>query len=271
MKTLVDAFKQFLTARRMSENTVRSYMVAVYTFNNIYKGKLTRRNVDQYQQFLVDKYRPKSANLRIIAFNKFLTFAGHDELKMHLVKCQQAYYLDDIIGYPDYLRFKAFLKAERDQKWYFVVWTLAATGVRVSELVQLRAEHVFDGMIDIRSKGNKVRRIYLPHPLQQQLISWLTDQQRLRGPLFVNHEGQAISIRGITKGLARCADRYGIDRHLVHPHAFRHLFAKKFLETKNDLTMLADLLGHESLDTTKIYLRMTSQEQRNIIDQIVDW
>lgn len=126
-------------------------------------------------------------------------------------------------------------------------------------------------MLDLRSKGNKVRRIYIPRTLRLQMTKWLTAQNRQSGPLFLNTDGKAISIRGITKGLERHADRYGLNKHLVHPHSFRHLFAKKFLETKNDLTMLADLLGHESLDTTKIYLRMTSQEQRDIIDKIVEW
>lgn len=271
MKKFVDEFKQFLTTRRMSANTVKSYMVSVYTFYNIYNGVLSRENVELFQKFLEQHYCPKSANLRIIAFNKFLKFVGINDVSLQLIKCQQNSYLDAVIGYSDYLRFKSCLKSENDQKWYYVVWTLAATGVRVSELVQLRVEHVFKGMLDIRSKGNKVRRVYIPHTLQSQLIEWLSGQKRSVGPLFLNHEGQAISIRGITKGLGRRAERYGIDKHLVHPHAFRHLFAKKFLETKNDLSMLADLLGHESLDTTKIYLRMTSQEQHDTIDKIVEW
>lgn len=89
--------------------------------------------------------------------------------------------------------------------------------------------------------------------------------------IFRNKHGLPISIRGITKGLEREARRVGLDPHLVHPHAFRHLFAKKFLEKNGDVAMLADLLGHESLDTTKIYLRKTSHEQQLIIDRIVEW
>lgn len=270
MKSLVDKFRLWLTEKRMSANTVRAYMNAVYTYYNIYGAAINEGNLNKFQNYLEQHYRPKTVNLRVIAFNKFLAFAGYKQ-RLRLIKCQQKSFLEDVISYSDYLRFKSRLSEESDQKWYFIVWTLASTGVRISELVQFRAEHAFDGMLDLRSKGNKVRRIYIPRALRLRLTKWLTKQNRLSGPLFLNAEGQAISIRGISKGLERHAERYGMNKRLVHPHAFRHLFAKKFLETKNDLTMLADLLGHESLDTTKIYLRMTSQEQRDIIDKIVEW
>lgn len=270
MKNVVDKFKVSLIENKMSANTVKSYLTAVNTYYDICGDIINEENLNKFQQYLEQQYRPKTINLRIIAFNKFLAFSGYKQ-KLRLIKYQQKNYLENVISYSDYLCFKAKLSEESDLKWYFIVWTLASTGVRISELLQIRAEDVFNGMLDLRSKGNKVRRIYIPRTLQLRLTKWLTKQNRLYGPLFLNSAGKAISIRGVTKGLERHAERYGIDKRLVHPHAFRHLFAKKFLEKKNDLTMLADLLGHESLDTTKIYLRMTSQEQREIIDKVVEW
>ncbi len=271
MQTLVEKFRLSLLEQGMSGNTVKAYLSSVFTFYNLYGEKITKEGLANYRTYLIQHYCAKTINLRIIAFNKFLAFAGIPHLKMNLVKYQQNHFLDNVISYDDYLRFKSLLQAEDDQKWYFIVWTLASTGVRISELVQFRAEHIFNGAFDICSKGNKYRRIYIPQILQRQLAAWLKAQNRLSGAVFLNDKGTAISIRGISKGLERYALRYGLDKHLVHPHAFRHLFAKKFLETKNDLTMLADLLGHESLNTTKVYLRMTSQEQRDIIDKIVEW
>lgn len=271
MKKLVEQFEHYLAQQSMSGNTVKSYLTSVNTYFNIYGHKISATNVAGYQNYLEQHYRPKTINLRVIGFNRFLSFAGFNQQKLHPVKYQQKSFLDNVISYSDYLKFKSQLHQEPDQKWYFVVWTLAATGVRISELMQFKAEHIYDGQLDIRSKGNKIRRVYIPKNLQIRLIEWLDAQRRVSGPLFLNGDGEAISIRGITKGLERLARKHGIDRHLVHPHAFRHLFAKKFLESKNDLSMLADLLGHESLDTTKIYLRMTSQEQHDIIDQIVEW
>lgn len=271
MTKLVDQFEHYLTDSRMSANTIRAYMSSVYTYYNIYGERINNKSLTSYQQYLEKRYSSKTINLRIIAFNKFLTFAGYKDEKLHLIKCQQRNYLDNVISYTDYLRLKGLLQKEKDLKWYFLVWTMAATGVRVSEILQFKVESIFDGVLDIRSKGNKVRRVYIPKTLQIKLLEWLEEEGRLSGPLFMSKAGHPISVRGISKGLERKALKYGFDRHMVHPHAFRHLFAKKFLESRKDLAMLADLLGHESLDTTKIYLRMTSQEQHDIIDEIVEW
>lgn len=271
MQILLEQFKLSLLDRGMSDNTIKSYLASVSSYLNIYGEDISQESLNCYKAYQEQHYRPQTVNLRIIAINKFLAFAGKSQLRLHLIKYQHAFFSDDIISYADYLRFKSLLQAEKEQKWYFIVWALAATGVRISELVQFKAEHIFNGSFDLRSKGNKYRRIYIPKRLQAELTLWLQKQNRLSGALFLNCDGMPISIRGISKGLERYASHYGLDKHQVHPHAFRHLFAKKFLETKNDLSMLADLLGHESLDTTKIYLRMTSQEQHDIINEIVEW
>lgn len=163
------------------------------------------------------------------------------------------------------------LLSSNEKKWYFIIWTLAATGVRISELLQFKVDHVVKGFIDICSKGDKMRRVYIPQALRLQLLEWVGQDESFKDHLFLNDKGAPISIRGVSKGLERIAVRYGFDKHTMHPHAFRHLFAKKFLETKGDISMLADLLGHESLDTTKIYLRLSSDEQHKIIDDVVNW
>lgn len=271
MNTSLEQFKQHLIRSHMSENTVKAYASTVSLYYKICGEALNSNNVTKFKRHLETQYKPTTANLRVIAFNRFLTFVKRSKLKMKMVKNVQKKYLDEMISYSDYLKFKECLHKEKEQKWYFIVWTMAATGMRVSEVTKLHVENIHDGQMDVRSKGNKIRRVYFPNSIIVAMTAWLSAQGRLSGPLFLNNDGKAISIRGIAKGLERHATRYGIDKHLVHPHAFRHLFARKFLESRNDLTMLADLLGHESLDTTKIYLRMTSQEQHDIIDRIVEW
>lgn len=253
-----------------SSNTIRAYMLAVDTYYNIYK-EVSPENLFEYKVYLETHYRPRSANLLIIGLNRYLKFIGKPELRIPTLKVSQKSYCDDIISYKDYLKLKNVLEQEPERKWHFIVWTLAATGVRISELVQLKCEDVINGHVDLRSKGNKARRIFFPKKLHDQLLKWLECRKTVDGALFLNDKGAPISIRGITKGLERIAGKYGINKHLMHPHAFRHLFAKKFLESKSDLCMLADLLGHESLDTTKIYLRMSSSEQQQIIDDVVTW
>lgn len=155
--------------------------------------------------------------------------------------------------------------------WYFVVRFLAATGARVSELVQIKAEHVKIGYFDLYSKGGKLRRIYIPSALQKEALAWLEENQKTSGFIFLNKYGNRITSRGIATQLKYFGIKYGLDPDVIYPHSFRHRFAKSFLERYNDLSMLADLMGHESIETTRIYLRKTSTEQRNIINQIVNW
>ena len=121
------------------------------------------------------------------------------------------------------------------------------------------------------SKGGKLRRIYIPKALQNEALSWLNDKHQESGFIFLNKYGDRITTRGISGQLKKLAVRYGIDPAVVYPHSFRHRFAKSFLERCNDIAFLADLMGHESIETTRIYLRKTSTEQRAIVDDVIDW
>ena len=152
-----------------------------------------------------------------------------------------------------------------------MVWFMAATGARVSELLQIKAEHVQAGHIDLYTKGGKVRRIYIPRTLQNKALLWLSERQISSGYIFLNRFGQRITARGIAMQLKHFADKYGLKREVVYPHSFRHRFAKNFLEKYNDIALLADLMGHESIETTRIYLRRTASEQQEIVDKVITW
>jgi len=141
----------------------------------------------------------------------------------------------------------------------------------VSELVQIKIEHVKVGYIDIYGKGGKVRRIYIPKLLQKETLGWLTELGAEGGYLFLNRFGEKITTRGIAHQLKIFAKEYGMDAKVVYPHSFRHRFAKNFLEKYNDIALLADLMGHESIETTRIYLRKTANEQQEIVDKIITW
>ena len=155
--------------------------------------------------------------------------------------------------------------------WYFTIRFMAATGARVSELVQIKAEHVQIGYLDLYSKGGKVRRIYIPAALREEADQWMQEKGIESGFLFLNRSGARITTRGIASQLKRLAIRYDIPTEVVYPHSFRHRFAKNFLERFSDIALLADLMGHESIETTRIYLRRTSSEQQQIVDSVVDW
>ena len=184
---------------------------------------------------------------------------------------QQKTFLENVISDADYNYLKNQLKKDKNMEWYFVVRFLAATGARVSELIQLKIEHVISGYYDIYSKGGKVRRLYIPKALKKEALIYLKDSKRDSGFLFLNHNGQRITTRGISIQLKKLAIKYGINPKVVYPHSFRHRFAKNFLEKYNDIALLADLMGHDSIETTRIYLRRTSTEQQEIVDKIITW
>ena len=155
--------------------------------------------------------------------------------------------------------------------WYFVVRFLAATGARVSELVQIKAEHVFAGYFDLYTKGGKVRRLYIPKKLREETVIWLNANSHNSGYLFLNRFGERITPRGISQQLKKFAVKFGLNPKVVYPHSFRHRYAKNFLDRFNDISLLADLMGHESIETTRIYLRRTASEQQAIVDKIITW
>ena len=163
------------------------------------------------------------------------------------------------------------LKKEDNLEWYFVVRFLAATGARVSELVQIKIEHVQVGYYDIYTKGGKIRRIYIPKTLRTETEKWLQTLNRTSGYLFLNRFGERITTRGISQQLKNYAVKYGLNEKVVYPHSFRHRYAKNFLEKFNDIALLADLMGHESIETTRIYLRRSSIEQQEIVDKVITW
>ncbi|VEU61360.1 Tyrosine recombinase XerC (plasmid) [Mycoplasmopsis fermentans] len=141
----------------------------------------------------------------------------------------------------------------------------------MSELIKIKVEHVKLGYIDIYSKGGKARRIYIPLKLKKEAIIWLENKCLNSGYIFLNRFGKAITTRGISQQLKKYALKFGINPKVVYPHSFRHRFAKNFLEKYNDISFLADLMGHESIETTRIYLRKTSNEQQEIVDKIITW
>ena len=265
-----ETFEMLLVQANMARNTVAAYMYAVREYYKRHK-ELNKRNLLVYKTYLIDTYKPKTVNLRIQAINKYLEYMGKQKLRLKSVKVQQRSYLENVITNADYQFLKKKLKMEDNLTWYFVVRFLAATGARVSELIQLKVEHIYLGYYDIYTKGGKIRRIYIPKLLKQEAIVWLEGQKRSSGYIFLNRFGERITTRGISQQLKNYANKYGMNEKVVYPHSFRHRFAKNFLEKFNDISLLADLMGHESIETTRIYLRRSSSEQQAIIDKIITW
>ena len=267
---MVTKFEKYLGKSDLAKNTVTSYVWTVKYFLTHYK-EINRKNLLAYKGYLIENFKPQTVNLRLQGINKYLEFIRQDKLKMKFIKVQQKNFLENVISNEDYRFLKTRLKDDGYVEWYFVVWFMAATGARVSELLQIKAEHVIVGHLDIYSKGGKFRRLYIPKTLQKEAKQWLVNKGISSGYIFLNRYGQRITTRGIAFQLKHFADKYALNREVVYPHSFRHRFAKNFLNKFNDIALLADLMGHESIETTRIYLRRTATEQRQIIDKIVTW
>lgn len=267
---MIDEFCKFLKREEMSTNTIQVYKQTVIMFLNIYKD-VNSTNLLAFKGYLMEKFKPKTVNLRIQAINKYLSFINKGSMKLTAIKIQQKPFLENVISNADYIFFKNKLKKDKKWEWYFVVRFLTATGARVSELIQIKVEHVKTGYLDLYSKGGKMRRIYFPIKLQKEALRWFDEISIDTGYIFLNSRKEKITTRGISMGLKKHAICYGINPDVVYPHSFRHLFAKNFIEKYNDISFLADLMGHDSIETTRIYLRKTSTEQRTIVDKIVTW
>jgi site-specific recombinase XerD len=263
-------FDSFLAKLDLARNTRTSYVWTVKYFFAHYEA-LSKKNLLEYKGYLVENFSPQTVNLRLQGINKYLEFVKKDGMKMKFVKVQHKNFLENVISDADYKFFKARLRKDGHKDWYFVVWFLTATGARVSELLQIKAEHVRLGHLDLYTKGGKIRRLYIPKHLQKEAMEWIVERGLQSGYIFLNRFGERITTRGIAQQLKHYAKEYGLNPQVVYPHSFRHRFAKNFLERFNDISLLADLMGHESIETTRIYLRKTATEQREIVDNIIDW
>lgn len=267
----MDDFKDYLIRCNLAPNTVSAYCTAVKDFIDSY-SEITKDNLLIWKAKLIEEFKAKTVNLKIQAINTYLSFLKKGELKIKSVKVQQRFFIDNVISDSDYSFLKNKLKKEKQKQWYFVVRFLGATGSRISELIKIKVEHVKAGFLDIYTKGGKIRRIFIPKALREEAIKWIENDLKIdSGYLFMNRFGKQITSRGISQQLKSFAIKYGLDPKVIYPHSFRHRFAKNFLEKLNDISLLADLMGHESIETTRIYLRKTFTEQREIVDKVVTW
>ena len=278
MTSQLEEFKEFLKKRGASNNTIASYFSTVRLYFSL-SPQINLMDLQKFKTYLLEHFRSNTVNTRIFGMNQYLLYLKEQEqipeelagFKLSSVKHQQKPFLDNVITKRDYERLKRGLKNDGDMFWYFVVRFLAATGARISELIQIKVEHIRIGCMDLYSKGGKLRKIYFPQKLCMEMLSWLELQGKDSGFIFVNRRGKQITPRGISWQLKVLAKRYRIPVETVYPHSFRHRFAKNFLSKFNDISLLADLMGHESIETTRIYLTQSSKEQSKLIDKIVTW
>lgn len=267
----IQLFAIYLTEEcELSEETVKSYVFAVTKFFDRF-GELTKYNLLQYKAWLQEQGNsPHTVNIRLSAINKFCKFQGHPELCVKRLKVAKKHFDDNVITEEEYQKLLNCLKKDGNMKWYWIIRFLAQSGARVSEFVRVPKSILKTGFCELYTKG-KYRRIYIPDRFIHESRAFFLEYKNDTDFLFASYCGKQLTRLGINRQLIELARRYGIRREVMHPHSFRHFYAKQFLKRNNNLSLLADLMGHENISTTSIYLRMTQEEQAKLLNDAMNW
>ena len=263
----IQGFNQYLFEEELADNTRASYVYALRDFAEKFTA-VNKFNVIMWKQELSCGRAPGTVNLRLSAMERYCRFKGI-KLDIRRVRVQRLTSIENVITLEEYHRLLDGLTSDRYIRHLIIVVLLAKTGARISEVLRFTRRDLQKGYVDIRTKG-KIRRIYFPHSLHQQLASCLhclSDDEHL----CQNRFGKRITARGVADFLQDCAKRYGINEKHLHPHAFRHMFAIEFLKRNSNISLLADILGHVGVNTTMIYLRMSQEQQRQEVDRSINW
>lgn len=263
----LESFREYLIEDEKSENTIDNYIYAVSLFLTMY-GELNKKNMIDFKKYLINNFSPKTAANRCIAMNKFCDFKGKPQFKVKSVKIHKSTTVENVITKEQCKKMLDGLKADGNEKGYWMIMFLSRTGARVSELIQMDKKCLKNGVFELWTKG-KIRRILIPDWLIKESKSYF---EKVEGDyLFPSKYGGQITTRGVSENIKRWGKRYGIPEEVAHPHSFRHLFAIEFLKNNNNIALLSDLLGHESVDTTSIYLRLSESEQKRQFNEAVNW
>lgn len=267
---LILSFKTYLIEEEKSENTIDKYIRDV-TFFMIW---LTSREVTkiltlEYKKELCKKYAPASVNAAISSLNSFFEFTGWHDIRIKALKIQRQIFSnkDKELTKAEYERLLTAAKNKKNERLYLLMQTICSTGIRVSELKFVTCEAVKKGQAVISCKG-KMRTIFLPKELCRMLKEYIKEQGIKGGSVFVSRNGKPLDRSYIWKMLKNLCEAAGVSKDKVFPHNFRHLFARTYYSLQKDIVRLADILGHSSVETTRIYTIETGDICRRQIQKL---
>lgn len=266
----VAAFAQELFERERAKETIDRYQHQLHTFIYWAAGQtVTKEMTVRYKQWLIERYSPASVNVALAALNNFFKFMGWQECQVRPVRVQSRHYAEPCreLTRQEYYRLLNAARQKGDLRLFYLLETICSTGIRVSELCFITVKAVRRGRADICNKG-KFRTILLPRRLCGKLLRYCSDRRITEGSVFVTRSGKPINrsnIWAMMKGLCRRAQ---VSARKVFPHNLRHLFARCFYQCQQDLEHLASLLGHSSINTTRIYTRTSGEEHLRQIEKL---
>ncbi len=266
--SLLPGFAQALRAEEKSEATTQKYLRDV----RVFLGYTAGRRIDKeltivYKEQLAGQYAVNSANSMIAAANCFLRYIGRPDRCVKQFKTQKQLYCPEEkeLTRAEYARLVRAAKSRHSERLTLLLETICATGIRVSELQYITAQAVSRGEAAVTCKG-KTRTVWLPLRLQKKLRQYLKQQRITVGPVFITRTGRPMNRSNIWREMKALCERAGVAPTKVFPHALRYLFARTFYGIEKDIAKLADLLGHSSINTTRIYIATTGAEHRRKLE-----
>mgnify|MGYP004547061851 CR=1 FL=1 len=266
----IDAYCLSLLADERAAGTVAKYRRDLAAFALWLDGRgVTKENAARWKAHLLERgYKPTSINAMLSAINGFFAFMGWS-IRVKFLKIQHQLFRDPTreMTRQEYDRLLTTAREGGQERLALIMETLCATGIRVSELRYITVEAAKAGRATITLKG-KIRTILLPAKLCRKLVKYARKQKTAAGEIFLTSSGKGISRRQVWYELKRLCRAAGVEKSKVFPHNLRHLFATTFYRACRDIVRLADMLGHSSIDTTRIYLTVSGAEQQRQLDRL---
>lgn len=263
----VNDFKDFLTEEEKSEATIEKYIRDVRFFGVfISTREITKQEVMEYKKRLVESYAPASVNSMLVSLNCFLHFIERSDCCVKLLKIQRQMFVSEKKELTT-AEYRRLLKAAQGTRLELVIQTICETGIRVSELKYITVEAVEQGRATVDCK-NKTRVIFIPSPLRKILLQYIKKSGMVAGSVFVTKNGKPLNRSNIWRDMKALCEKANVAPGKVFPHNLRHLFARTFYSIERDIVRLADLLGHSSINTTRIYTIETGRQHLDCLERM---
>lgn len=264
-------FVDRLREQERSSSTVEKYIRDVNTFRR-WLGphrQADKNNVIRFKQTLAEKYRLSSANSILSALNKFFRVLEWDECCIRTFKMQRAAFRREEreLSVDEYRRLLRAAKDKGDMQIHRIMETIASTGIRISELPFITVTAISTRRALVSLKG-KTREVLIPAELCKHLRQYCRDRKITSGSIFVTRSGRPIDRSNILHRMKALSAAANVSREKIFPHNLRHFFAVNYYRVEKDIVRLADLLGHASINTTRIYTLISCESQLNILDKV---
>lgn len=269
-ETMLDAYIRYLKEAERSPATVEKYRRDTSKFYSLLPEDKTisKEIVIAFKQTLAERYASSSANSMLVAINGLLKFMGREDCCVKQLKSQRRFYNDDQeIRKEEYYRLISVAQKQRHDRIGLIMQTICSTGIRVSELKFITIQALAENHAHIRCKG-KERIVVIPPDLKIMLLNYCKRKCVQKGSVFVTRNGNPIDRSNIWGDMKRLCGEAGVPPQKVFPHNLRHLFATTFYRLEKDLVHLADILGHSSIETTRIYTTTSSAEHCELLSRM---